>query len=417
MSSALFVDWQDIQNGGWPNLLLGNGFSIGIDDRFNYKSLFRRAVKADKISAANQALFDHDTPDFERVLRRTATATEVVRTLLPQSSVVGRLTSVHENIRTALFDAVAAVHPDREEVSDRLLAIGSVLREYVTVFTTNYDLIPYWAVNTVLDIVETPKESKEFVDGFQTSNDPMEFSEEIADQVLDDRYPDATRLIFVHGGLHLVTRPDGTAAKLRGRQNLAGIRIDVAAGTPLFVSEGTSLAKRRAIDRADYLRWSRHRMEQAEGNVVVFGHSLNPRADAHIAAAFARRAHATSRRVAVSVKDPGGKSKSDLDLLRANAKKAFRAAEVLLFDAASHPLAKLPSARFRRVVTSPGGRRELVQRLRTESVTNGDETWLRCGAEPKPVKHPNLWIRSVKLRDGESSQREIRLAGQWVKAK
>ncbi|TOJ56997.1 DUF4917 domain-containing protein, partial [Vibrio parahaemolyticus] len=69
----MIQNWQDIETLGWSNLLLGNGFSIGISQNFRYDSLLD-VVDEKKIKMYPHArkLFERDridTVNFEEVLR------------------------------------------------------------------------------------------------------------------------------------------------------------------------------------------------------------------------------------------------------------------------------------------------------------------------------------------------------------
>ena len=54
---------------------------------------------------------------------------------------------LYEQIQDALFDAVAAVHIQWNDVADKWLSrIKSELRRYRRVYSTNYDLLVYWSM-------------------------------------------------------------------------------------------------------------------------------------------------------------------------------------------------------------------------------------------------------------------------------
>ena len=65
------LDWQEIEGDNWKSLLLGNGFSMNIWERFDYNSLYEVAQSQDietTLSQESIALFDHiDSSNFEDV--------------------------------------------------------------------------------------------------------------------------------------------------------------------------------------------------------------------------------------------------------------------------------------------------------------------------------------------------------------
>ena len=63
--------WDEIEEKGWDNLLLGNGFSINLSKKFDYKSLFQYAQDNGILSEKSQKLFEKfETKNFEEVLNK-----------------------------------------------------------------------------------------------------------------------------------------------------------------------------------------------------------------------------------------------------------------------------------------------------------------------------------------------------------
>ena len=67
------VEWEELSELEWKNLLLGNGFSINIWSRFGYGTLFEVAQMEEidhHLTAQSLALFNHvGSANFEDVLR------------------------------------------------------------------------------------------------------------------------------------------------------------------------------------------------------------------------------------------------------------------------------------------------------------------------------------------------------------
>jgi hypothetical protein len=105
----------------------------------------------------------------------------------------------------------------------------------------------------------------------------------------------------LHGALHLETDLFGRSRKRQwqpGANLLESFQNQDPTGGwfPLFVSEGLSRDKMRAIARSDYLSFAYQAFVVHRGPLVVFGHSLGVQ-DQHLANAL----KAERRRVAVSV--------------------------------------------------------------------------------------------------------------------
>jgi hypothetical protein len=120
-------------------------------------------------------------------------------------------------------------------------SINQELARYRTVFTTNYDLLNYWAIQ------HSPQAIDDLFQGPEPGFD------------LSATATDKTRLLYLHGGLHLVRNQDGTARKLMSTEGtlLGSFAINNTIKTlddvPLFVNEGPSADKLKTIRSSDYL--------------------------------------------------------------------------------------------------------------------------------------------------------------------
>lgn len=320
--------WDEIKtlDEDWSGILLGNGASIAVWDRFAYSSLFDEAVSArvtHPLTEGDQALFTaFETRNFEQVLDALMTSSLVTGALgMDAREYVAR----YNSIQRGLFEAVRAVHVPwmRLAGGSVLGAIRTGLKEYRAVFSTNYDLLVYWS------IMAEPYSGTGFTDYFWNSDhrfDPLDV------EVWDSS---KTRLLYLHGGLHLVRLPDGgTGKRVSGD---AGNLLDqfttsaTTAPVPLLVSEGRSSDKLRSIRTSDYLGFAYEEFASHEGGLVIFGHSLGD-GDAHLV-----RAMQTWRRrpIAIALRP------ADADTLeerRAHFENALPHADLRFFDSTTHPL-------------------------------------------------------------------------------
>jgi hypothetical protein len=137
--------------------------------------------------------------------------------------------------------------------------------------------------------------------------------------------------LYLHGALHLCRTADDATAKRRSEaENLLDSIARPDAGIPLFVSEGRSTDKERAIRRSDYLSFGNQVFSEDSKPLVIFGHSLS-REDKHLLASI----NQPNRRVAISML-PGrttsmARHQAELIELLPHARLSF-------FDATTHPL-------------------------------------------------------------------------------
>lgn len=197
------------------------------------------------------------------------------------------------------------------------IAIRTELLNYSFVYSTNYDLLIYWAI-----MQEAGAGFKDYFwneGGFLLSN--------------VDVWEKCTKVLYLHGGLHLSKLLTGQAKKrVAGLSNLLDtFGTDQDGSTPLFISEGTSDDKLRSIFSSDYLSFAYNQFLQHEGQLVIFGSSLGV-GDGHLISAIR---HHASRKIAVSVMPGNGQSIIDA---KAHYRHYLPEAELFFFDATTHPL-------------------------------------------------------------------------------
>lgn len=315
------LDWQEIKNDDWKSLLLGNGFSINIWARFGYNSLYEVAQSHDietTLSEESIALFNHiDSSNFEDVLRILYHSKIVDEQLgSPQQNEIDNL---YKNTKNSLAAAVSFSHvpPNFHSIP----AVNQSLRSFRNVFTTNYDLIPYWSIMR--------EDTWRFKDMFWGDGNTFDISDT---SVTADR----CTIHYLHGAVHLVEKSNGKVKKLtaNGIERLSDLfDLNHPEQFPLFVSEGSSEWKLSRIKRNDYLRFTYEKLCKSTGNLVVIGHSLNKDYDQHIIDALNQ---SSLKRIAISVWPHQNqasilafKSRLHLDLTEK---------ELIFFNSETHPL-------------------------------------------------------------------------------
>lgn len=320
---ARLEDWEALRaSTDFSGLLVGNGASRAVWDDFGYDSLFEnaRTVEEKPLSPSELSVFDAmQTRSFEQVLGALKTTSRVNKALAVSSAAPRNR---YYAIKEALINTVHAVHiPWRLVQPSTLATLNQELSRYRTVFTTNYDLLNYWSIQ------HAPETVTDLFFGADHSFDPS--------QVTTDK----PRLLYLHGGLHLVRNQDGTARKLTCTEGtlLGSFAINNTIKTldnvPLFVNEGPSQDKLKTIRSCDYLSFCYDQLLHHHDHLCLFGHALGEQ-DSHIVHALRQASPST---VAISILP---RSKAFIQHQKRHYAKVFQGLGVQLryFDAKSHPL-------------------------------------------------------------------------------
>jgi hypothetical protein len=316
--------WQDVASEeAWRDLLLGNGFSSHIWPAFAYGSLYARACRAGMLKSSDRELFEASaTENFESVLGALAISIRTLETLGEPAA--ERLRTRYLRIQGALGAAVRGVHVPLGALSAGTReAVRSTLRGYRWVFSISYDLVLYWCAGY-----------GESFDGFADlffCNERLEFNP--AKTAVE---PDTTRLVYLHGALHLLVDGNGVARKRRSHAATLLEQFGEPDKTdslvrPLLVAEGTAREKSRIIKENDYLSFGLNQLRRGRRGLVIFGLGLRDE-DAHLVSAVNFRA---KRPIAVGMR-PRGRRENRRRQARIRA--LLDADQVFFFDSSTHPL-------------------------------------------------------------------------------
>ena len=247
-------------------LLLGNGASRVLWKPFGYFSLFEEAQRAGRkkgLAISDQALFKSlATELFEPVLSALNTTVRTNAALAINSTApLNRYYSIKE----ALIHAVRTVHlPWPLMPATTLATLNQALRGYRSVYTSNYDLLLPWAVQHAPHGFAELFDEQGFFDVRRTNGE-------------------GTRVLHLHGGLHLLKLPDGTTRQRSAdsAELLDGFAVNIPGEVPLFVNEDRSDEKLRAIRNSDYLGWCLGQLAQESQGLCLFGQHLDS-SDQHL---------------------------------------------------------------------------------------------------------------------------------------
>ncbi|MNY93306.1 hypothetical protein D3C78_97160 [compost metagenome] len=255
----------------WDNLLLGNGFSCNIWKKYSYDSLLKYSKKNGVEPVLNEDVFqifrNLATSNFEDVLK-ALTLTAIVKEAIGEE--VDDILELYEDVRNNLFNTVHATHIPFDVLEKKL--IGEELAKYRKVFTTCYDLIPYWSA------FHTISSSKQ-VDFFWNYNgfDPNDTNIYNPKRV--------TAFYYLHGALHLQSSLAGETRKISGTSKslpLGDSYNHRDTSLPLFITEGTSRYKLSKIQSNSYLNFCLEQLSNFDGNIVIIGQGLDPVFDQHL---------------------------------------------------------------------------------------------------------------------------------------
>ena len=270
---AELEDWNQLRTSTpCSGLLIGNGASMAVWHDFYYDSLFDKAksVAEKPLSQTELSVFEAlGTRNFEHVLSALKTASKVNKALAINSASPRKR---YYAIKEALINCTQDIHiPWRLMQPDTLACWHEELARYATVYCSNYDLLAPWAV------MQAPKQ---FNDLFNASGSTFELSAGAAKGK-------TTRMLYLHGALHLVRNQEGKARKITASEptllsNFAiNHSISALDDVPLFVSETSSDDKRKSIRQSDYLSFCHEQLMAHKDALCIFGHSLSEQ-DQHL---------------------------------------------------------------------------------------------------------------------------------------
>ena len=299
------TDWSEIEKTlKRKHLLLGNGASIAIDSRLSYHSLYEQVCNTGKLKVSLLNMFDSfKTSNFEFIMRLLLEASQVNNALNIEED---KTKNYYYELREALISTVRDIHPQYADVEPFLIPIAKFLAKFRVVFSLNYDLVVYWAMlagNNKLGALlagDSKLECQWFKDCFVNGGFKKDF------QYMYYSLPPAkgsTLVFYPHGNLFLATDIYGDELKLsRSKEDylLEEVlsRWQEKDYLPLFVSEGITSEKYRAIARSDYLSTVYDSiLRKFSGSLVIYGWSASDQ-DEHI---FGAIDHKDINGIAISV--------------------------------------------------------------------------------------------------------------------
>ncbi|KZZ76093.1 hypothetical protein A3766_14965 [Oleiphilus sp. HI0132] len=287
------VAWKDIEDKFNGTILLGNGASIAVDERFAYGSLKQHAIDSGLLTSDVQSIFDFfHTDDFELILRIVWQANNVNKALEIDDD---KTESSYIHVRDSLISAVRHIHPEHGEVVDKIELIYGFIKKFNRIISLNYDLLIYWAVMYGSEVNDKHALKDCFVNS-EFDDDWQRFQEPIGNQ------RQCSLVFYPHGNLVLARDKIENERKIsaNGDGLLESIlqKWENGSYVPLFVSEGTSKQKQKSIQSSYYLNTVyREVLANLSDNLTIYGWGFGEH-DMHI---LERISLSGIKRVAVSV--------------------------------------------------------------------------------------------------------------------
>ena len=286
--------WGELQNQfRGADILLGNGFSITLAPQLGYGSLFDNFLGT--CGAAQQKLFKGlETTNFEELQRFLLDAKRVADLLgTPLTGIEDHIAHLREGLIRVIHES----HPRAKDIDkDKLHEISKQLDQFGNIFTTSYDLFLYHIIMICKDRSLKDASAKAYNDYFWRL-----VNEKFLEFTGFQNYP-YKHVYYLHGALFIFSGADAGRPEIKLRRGDDWELLDAIAALikegrlPLFVSEGTSAQKVRAIALSSYLRFARERLARAAERIVIYGSALNEK-DAHIL----RTLNDSRRSIAVSL--------------------------------------------------------------------------------------------------------------------
>lgn len=126
------------------SLILGNGASISVCEKFDYESLTDKVIEKDVDHDFEKLLQTLRTRDLELIMRDLLIARHIDEAVENRKNM--HLSQVYTHCESALMGVIRDVHPTHSEVNKNLKKMRPFLETFCTIVSLNYDLLLYWTM-------------------------------------------------------------------------------------------------------------------------------------------------------------------------------------------------------------------------------------------------------------------------------
>lgn len=264
-------EWEEVKEDlNFDSIILGNGASISISNKFNYHSLYEEAFN-EQDSRITEIFDEYETTDFELILDRLFHA-DKVNEIFNIDDPDSELANNYDLIKERLIEVIRENHIEYQELSNELEQIYEFLKNFDKVFSLNYDLIVYWSMLKGND--ELGNYFKDCFNSGTFDSDWERFKEPY-------RASGSTLVFYPHGNLILAKNKNDNETKLNLDREfwdlleLIFLKWKNYDYRPLFISEGSSAQKLKSIKRSPYLNIVYYNIIPSITNdICIYGWSL-----------------------------------------------------------------------------------------------------------------------------------------------
>jgi len=279
----------DKKSGRLKHLLFGNGFSIAYDSNiFSYNALSR--FIEDTEDPIIRRLFQKlNTKNFELIMQQLDNFCEIADIFSDDKSLVQKIKAASEKLKNSLIDAVKELHPEHvfKIPEEKSSCCNHFLQQYLDkggcVFSTNYDLLPYWVLmrNTARNAIdgfgrdlETDLDSGHYVEP-----EDLEYSE-----LRWGKYKEQQTIFYLHGALPIFDTGINIIKVEYDTEHYLLQNVNERIGKkhyPIFVTAGNGYEKLTHIMHNKYLSFCYDKLCNIRGSLVTFGFNFGDY-DTHI---------------------------------------------------------------------------------------------------------------------------------------
>lgn len=299
-------NWADLSRYyAGADLLLGNGFSLKLTGHFAYKSLFEDFLS--RCTPKDKSTFQRFGTSHFELLQEMLLNAKKVNTIFDIVT-DNRIDDALGLLKNGLINSIQSNHPQTNQIDwMQLQRLSKQLNRFGDIYTLNYDLFLYHIIMQMID-----KSRKEGVIAPYSDFFWGEYNEEFK-QFMDSDCHHRNYVYYLHGALFIFKLPPDTCKIRRGDNKeelvaMIGEMIEEKGIMPLFVSEGKSKEKLKAIERSNYLSSCYENLENSKGKLVIFGSSLSDQ-DSHIVKAINYQKNKRELAIAIHI---GIKSEKEL---------------------------------------------------------------------------------------------------------
>lgn len=270
------------------HFLFGNGFSMAYDKEiFSYNAL-SQFIENTGDPMINQLFEKLNTKNFELIMQQLDNFCEIAEIFSSDKQLVSKIKAASEKIKLSLLDAVKQLHPEHvftipeEKSKTCVLFLQNYLNKGGSIFSTNYDLLPYWVLmrNKVQNAIDGfGRDLESDIDSEYIKPEDLEYSE-----LRWGKHKEEQNIFYVHGslplfdtGIYIEKVEYDTEHYLL--QNISE-RIDKKE-YPIFVTAGNGKEKLTHIMHNKYLSFCYENLCNIQGSLVTFGFNFGDY-DTHI---------------------------------------------------------------------------------------------------------------------------------------